>query len=191
MALRMTFGGSPCPSMWGYTSETITDICNTLIQCSSWDYSTIYDKISDTIPQSICLSDDIPFAQSKELAVHLPMNDLGKVDVFIDDNIAVMLDLGQNTTRVIRAIPLGIHSLSRLVDLLGDLSRVDIISVLGWVINIRSLLVSLPHDKHTKWSLDINKMIFSRETSHDFLESTIGRLNHVAGIIPMFHHFLG
>jgi hypothetical protein len=38
MALRMTFGGSPCPSMVGYTSETITDICNTLIQCSSWDY---------------------------------------------------------------------------------------------------------------------------------------------------------
>jgi hypothetical protein len=94
MALRMTFGGSSCPSMWGYISETITDICNTLIQCSSWDYSTIYDKISDTIPQPICLPDDIPFMQSKELAVHLPINNLRKVDVFINDNIAVTPDQG-------------------------------------------------------------------------------------------------
>jgi hypothetical protein len=206
MALRITFGGSPRPSMWGYTSETITDICNTLIQSSSWVYSTIYDEISDTIPQPICLSDDIPFVKSKELAVHLPINDLGKVDVFINDNIAVTPDLGQNITRVIQAIPLGIHSLSRSVDLLDDLPRVDFISakklqaegtfkevkvVLGWVINTRSLLISLPLDRHTKWSLDISKMISSRETSHDFLESTIGRLNHVAGIIPMLRHFLG
>jgi hypothetical protein len=25
MALRMTFGGSPCPSLWGYTSETLAN----------------------------------------------------------------------------------------------------------------------------------------------------------------------
>jgi hypothetical protein len=37
MALRMTFGGSPCPSMWGYISETLADICNTLIQCKCWE----------------------------------------------------------------------------------------------------------------------------------------------------------
>jgi hypothetical protein len=108
---------------------------------------------------------EFPFAQSKELAVHLPINDLRKVDVFIDDNIAVTLDLGQNTTRVIRAIPLGIHSLSRPVDPMDDLPRIDIISekklqaegtfeevkvVLGWVINTRSLVISLPLDKYTK-----------------------------------------
>ena len=34
-------------------------------------------------------------------------------------------------------------------------------------------------------------MISSRKTSHDSLESMIGRLNHVAGIIPMLCHFLG
>jgi len=202
----MTFGGSPCPSMWGYISETITDICNTLIQCSSWDYSTIYDEISDTIPQPICLPENIPFPKSKELAVHLPINDLGIVDVFIDDYIAVTPDLEQNTTRVIRAIPLSIHSLSRPVDSMDDLPRIDIISekklqaegtfdevkmVLGWVINTRSLIISLPLDKYTKWSLDINKMISSRKTSYDSLESMIGRLNHVAGIIPMLRHFLG
>lgn len=31
MALRMTFGGSPCPSLWGYISDTSADLCNALI----------------------------------------------------------------------------------------------------------------------------------------------------------------
>jgi hypothetical protein len=43
--------------------------------------------------------------------VKIPVNDLGKVDVFIDDNIAITPDIGDNTTRVIRAIPLAIHSM--------------------------------------------------------------------------------
>jgi hypothetical protein len=34
----MTFGGSLCPSLWGYISETLADTCNTLIQCTSWDH---------------------------------------------------------------------------------------------------------------------------------------------------------
>jgi hypothetical protein len=30
MALRMTFSGSPCPSLWGYILETLADVCNAL-----------------------------------------------------------------------------------------------------------------------------------------------------------------
>lgn len=63
--------------------------------------------------------------------------------------------------------------------------------MLGWTINTRSFLISLPKGKHQKWSQDINKMISLRKTSHKVLESTIGRLNHTAGIIPMLRHFLG
>jgi hypothetical protein len=112
MALRMTFGGSPCPSMWGLTSETITDVCNTLIQCASWDYQNFYDELSDSIPNPISLPDNIPFTPARELSVEIPTNDLGKVDVFIDNNIAITPDIGDNTTRVIRAIPRAIHSMS-------------------------------------------------------------------------------
>jgi len=199
----MTFGGAPCPSLWGYFSETITDVCNTLIQCSSWDFMAFSDETSSKIPNPISLPNNIPFAQAKAMAVDIPVNDLGKVDVFIDDNIAITPDLNCNTTRVIRAIPLAIHSIARPVVSTDDIPRVDIISanklqaegtfeevkiVLGWHINTRSLLISLPRDKHQKWSQDINKMISSRRT---ILESTIGRLNHTAGIIPMLRHFLG
>ncbi len=107
----MTFGGSPCPSMWGITSESITDVCNTLIQCKSWDYKNMYDKLSDSIPNPISLPDNIPFESTRDLSVKIPVNDLGKVDVFLDDNIAITPDIGDNTTRVIRAIPLAIHSM--------------------------------------------------------------------------------
>jgi hypothetical protein len=206
MALRMTFGGAPCPSLWGLSSETITDVCNTLIQCSSWDFISFYDKTANKIPDPVCLLPDMTFAKARELSVDIPVNDLGKVDVFIDDNIAVTPDLNCNTKRVIRAIPLAIHSVARPVNPDDDIPRVDIISakklqaegtfeevkiVLGWTINTRSFLISLPKGKHQKWSQDINKMISLRKTSHKVLESTIGRLNHTAGIIPMLRHFLG
>ena len=206
MALRMTFGGAPCPSLWGLLSETITDVCNTLIQCSSWNFDSFFDETADKIPDPVSLPPDMSFATARDLSVDIPVNDLGKVDVFIDDNIAVTPDLDCNTKRVIRAIPLAIHSVARPVNPDDDIPRVDIIStkklkaegafeeikiVLGWTINTRSLLISLPKDKHVKWSQDINKMIARRKTSHEELESTIGRLNHTAGIIPMLRHFLG
>jgi hypothetical protein len=167
MALRMTFGGSPCP-------------------------------LSDSIPPPIYLPEDLFFKSAKDLSVNIPPNDVGKVDVYIDYNIVIIPDIGDNHLRAIRAI-------SRPVDTSDDLPRVDIISdkklkaegtfeeiktVLGWVINTRSLLISLPTDKHLKWSEEIQKMINSKRASHSQLESTIGRLNHVAGIIPMFRHFL-
>jgi len=118
----------------------------------------------------------------------------------------VTVNLGDNARRIIRAIPTAIHSIARPVDKGDDLPRVDIISskklkaegtleeiktVLGWVINTRNLTIALPTDKHTKWSSNISKIIHSKRVSHTQLESLIGRLNHIAGIIPMFRHFLG
>jgi hypothetical protein len=172
IALWLTFGGSPCPAMWGIVSEIITDTCNTLLHCEAWNHLDFY-------------------CQTPSL---------------LHDNIAVTVNLKDNPLRIIRAIPLAIHSIARPVDPNDDLPRVDIISskklkaegtleeiktVLGWVINTRHLLISLPPDKHKKWSSDITKIIHSNKVSHTQLEPLIRRLNHVAGIIPMFRHFLG
>jgi len=128
MALRMTFGGSPCPTMWGYTSETITDVCNTLIQCKNWDYMSLYDEISDSITDPVSRTPETPFKSARDLSVYIPENNLGKVDVYIDDNIAVVPDIKDNTKRVIQALPLAIHSLARLTDPSDDVPRLDIIS---------------------------------------------------------------
>jgi len=37
VSLRTTFGGSPCPSIFGEISETVTDLANAIIRCSDYD----------------------------------------------------------------------------------------------------------------------------------------------------------
>jgi hypothetical protein len=63
--------------------------------------------------------------------------------------------------------------------------------ILGWLLNTRSLLISLPDDKHKRWTIDINKLISTTRVRHKIIETTIGRLNHVAGIYRPMRHFLG
>jgi len=133
----------------------------------------MFDKLSNTIPNPISLSDNIPFAKTRELSVKLPVNDLGKVDALDNTNDIPRVDIIS----------------SKKLQAEGTFEEVKI--VLGWIVNTRSLLISLPSDKHERWSKDINKMISSGKSSNELLESTIGRLNHVAVIIPMLRHFLG
>jgi hypothetical protein len=154
MALHLTFGGSPYPNLWNCISETGTDIANMLIQNQFWDHKSIYDNLSTTIQVPESLPDDIAFTHTKELAVNIPTNDIGKADIYIDDTIGVALDKNDNVKRVSAAIPLAIHILSRPLDSLDDIPRKEIISlkkflakgrpsktktVLGWVLNTRTL----------------------------------------------------
>jgi len=174
VASRMTFGGSPNPSLWGVISETTTDLCNSLLGNSHWDHDSLYDKSSDKLESPLPLSENIPFQSAKELAVHLPPNDGGKVDIFIDDSIGVAPDLGNVPNRVIRAIPLAIRTLARPSSHQDFIPRKDIISlkklkaegrleetkiVLGWLINTRFLLISLPDHKCHAWLRDIDAML--------------------------------
>jgi hypothetical protein len=88
MALRMTFGGSPCPSLWGYMSETMVDVCNAIIHNKHWNPNELSDPISHTLPHPTSLPDIIPFHQAKELAVQLTVDDEGKADIYLDDKLA-------------------------------------------------------------------------------------------------------
>jgi len=112
VALRMTFGGSPNPALWGVISETTTDICNSLLLNNHWDHSKVFDLISKTIENPLPLDDDIPFHPAKELAVNLPPNDSGKVDIFINYSIGVAPDLEDVPMRVLYAIPLAIRTIA-------------------------------------------------------------------------------
>jgi hypothetical protein len=159
----MTFGGSPCPSLWGIISDTLADTCNTLLQCKSWDFTSLFDPISASILPPNSLPENITFHQSKELAVYTPTNDIGKVDIYIDDTIAITPDFPGNTERIMAAIPLAIRTFTRPLDANDEIPRNDIISlkkfqaeawleetktVLGWVLNTRTLQISLPIDKY-------------------------------------------
>jgi hypothetical protein len=206
VALRMTFGGAPCPSIWGVISKVITDIGNSLLQNDLWSHTDLYDHISDQIEAPISVSKSIPFHQSRDLAVEIPVNDRGKIDIYIDDLIGIAPDIADSPTRVIRAVPLAIRSLARPISNRDVIPRKDIISlkklqaegqpseiktVLGWTLDTRRLLIALPDHKATDWLRDIDSMLLAKKVHYKLLESIIGRLNHVACMKQPMRHFMG
>ena len=62
--------------------------------------------------------------------------------------------------------------------------------ILGWKWDFRRLIISLPFNKYSTWSADITTMITAAEVTTTSLESNIGRLGHLALVIPFVHHFL-
>jgi hypothetical protein len=205
MALWMTFGGSPCPAMWSYIGETLADLCNSIIQNTTWVHTCLFDPLSLEIGSPLSLPDDLEFHSVMPLLIKVPDNDLGNVDIYLDNSRGIVPDIDDNAIRVNRAIPLIIHALARPLDEPDQLPRKDIISlkklkaegwleecklVLGWQINTRTLTISLPKDKFITWTAGINRLSASR-VKHKDLERLIGRLNHVAGIYKPMRHFLG
>jgi hypothetical protein len=206
VALRMTFGGAPCPSIWGVISEVTTDLGNSLLQNNYWDHSVIYDSISDQIDEPNSLSELFPFCQSKELSVEIPANNRGKIDIYIDDLIGIAPDIADSPIRVIRAIPLAICTIFRPHSSFDVIPRKDIISikklrakgqlsetktVLGWNLNTRSLLISLPEHKALDWLRDIDTILLAKKVNYKLLETILGRLNHIACILHPMRHFMG
>jgi hypothetical protein len=206
VALQMTFGGAPCPSIWGVISETIMDIGNALLQNDFRIHSELYDSISDKLDAPLSLPDSVPFCKARELSVSVPPNDRGKVDIYIDDSIGIAPDLDDAPIRVICTIPLAIRSVSRPNSDLDVLPRKDIISlkklcaegqlceiktVLGWVINTHLLTIALPEHKVTDWLRDIDSILLAKQVNFKLLESLIGHLNHVACIFIPMRHFMG
>jgi hypothetical protein len=96
VALRMTFGGSPCPSLWGIISETSTDLANNLIQNEAWDQRFFQDYLLKSIDPPPNNSDNTPFNQAKDLAVKIPHNIKGKVNIYIEDSICIAPDINDN-----------------------------------------------------------------------------------------------
>ena len=62
--------------------------------------------------------------------------------------------------------------------------------VLGWELNSRQLLVSLPIHKYKAWSSQVSSFVTRKSASSEDLHSVLGRLENIAIIIPMFGHFL-
>ena len=129
VALHLTFGGSPCPSLWGVISETIADVGNAILSNPYWDHNEMFDPISELIESPRSLPEDIPFKKARSLLVDLPPNDIGYIDIYIDDNIGVTPDIGNNSTRLARAIPLAIRTMTRPIDPTDVIPRNDIISL--------------------------------------------------------------
>ena len=204
--LRAVFGGSPCPSEWSIISESTCDLANMLLSHSTWDPNTLHSPIQLQIPPPVIMSDDVPFHPGRPLMVQIPINQLGKADVFIDDIVTVALGTEAYIQNADSAVPLAIHILGRPVAPNEPIPRQDLIclkkleaegrleekkTVLGWNINTRLLTINLPHYKYKVWKASIVEILQNRFVRFKELETLLGRLTHLCVIMPHILHFLG
>jgi hypothetical protein len=77
MALCLSFSGTPCPFEWGVISESICDLATALLLDDGWDPINLHAPNQTNFPTPKFLTDDIPFAEGKELIVNVSVNDRG------------------------------------------------------------------------------------------------------------------
>jgi hypothetical protein len=66
----------------------------------------------------------------------------------------------------------------------------EIKTILGWVWDLRRLIISLPENKFIAWSNNIRSVIAGGLVATKHLESTIRQLTHLSLVVPHVHHFL-
>ena len=205
LTLRLTFGGAPNPNKFSLVSESIFDLANHLLQNDKWIHEKYFSHIQDKIPAITTLSDDLPFADAHPLIVDVPCDPRGHAEIYIDDFIVTCVDIGNNTIRANKAVSLAIHVVERPLLPLELIPRKDFISEeklaakadqseikrnLGWNINTIYLIIALPDDNATSWTNTIKIIIRNKKSTHDELETILGRVTHLAVPSPKILHFL-
>ena len=111
LALRLKFGGPPCPYEWGVVLESIRDLSISIIQDANWDPSQLQDPNGCHVTPSKILYESITFAEGRELIVDVPVDARGIVDVYIDDTIDLTVDIenSNNVKRLEQETLLAIH----------------------------------------------------------------------------------
>lgn len=204
--LRLSFGGSGCPQAWCPVSEMITDFANDLLYNSAWDSKLLHSPDQHLLPPAEYLSPDLQISPALPTMLLPPPLPKGFSDVFIDDIVTTFLDTPENIARAPAAVPLATHVFTRPLaedehvvrekfiaqdKLAAEGNPSEIKTILGWIVNTRLLLISLPSDKYTVWCDDITSISKVRHCKRKTLEQLIGRLNHTSLIIPTARFYLG
>ena len=74
--------------------------------------------------------------------------------------------------------------------LIAEAGLSEIKMILGWKWDFRHLIISLPDNKYTAWTEQINTFLHEQKTTASKLETTIGRLTHLSLVVPFVHHFM-
>ena len=208
MFLRLTFGGKACPSEWSVLAEPQCDLSNALLHDDNWDPAALASPSQHRVPAPNRDAEmHRPFGVGRELIVDIPINHRGIYDLYLDDVIGLTLDMPgtNNLERSAGAHLLAIAATARPshdnepipretmeaeAKLAAEASPEEIKLILGWLMDFRGLIVSLPANKYIAWSADIGKMLTSNSAKAKELETLIGRLGHLGMIIPFVYHFL-
>jgi hypothetical protein len=208
ISLRMTFGGSPHPSEFSGLSECIADLTNVLLRSDDWDPDSLASGYNTLLDQEPRLeSKTVEFAPARDMLVDPQLADGGAADVFIDDIFNVFPLLSENHWKrgrnaALLAIdcmgrpptrdddPLPRDPLVAVKKVLAEGSPSEILTVLGWKIDTRRMMIQLPADKARTWEQELRTVIESKDAiSAKTLETIQGRNVHFASIIPGAGHF--
>jgi hypothetical protein len=211
LATRLTFGGAPAPPDFSCLSDATSDIANDLLNDPSWDPSTLHSPHQHKLPP--VPTNPHPVGSSPHPAQPLlfdfpeeEANCVAKGDNYIDDQLSVGVDIGDNITRLAAAGPLALHVIGRPLADCEPIPRDDLLSlkkffaeaapeeikiVLGWLINAWELTVALPQDKYVAWSRSIRQILAAKRVALADLEELVGRLNHLCRVIKPGAHFMG
>ena len=207
---RLPFGSNPAPAEFSICSDITFDLASDLMNCKLWDPDSLPCPLRDEIPPPVRLPDNIPFGAAFEAAVQLPESFKGGTDGYIDDGLNVVLDSEDNQPMVKRAeqcLPMALHlqfrpnagnnepiprgEMASIPKLKAEAFLTETIIFLGWQINSRAFTIALPFDKFKAWSDQITEIIAMAKVPYSEISKLIGRLNHVAYIIPAARHFMG
>jgi hypothetical protein len=212
----MTFGGAPNPSQWITISEVITDLANDLVRRSDWDPAVWSAPQQEVLRTSEAVDNDKDhvypgdeFGKAFATSVEDPVDDgLAKFECYLDNLFGVFLARDEEKAEAV--LPLALHLAGRPVDerapesfprdnflaaskFLAEAKASERKTILGWDVNTRSFKVSLPADKRMNWVNKLRRLRFlpgGRAHAKE-LETTIGRLNHAAYVVPNSRPFLG
>jgi len=180
-SLRFTFGCSPCLQEFCLFSKMCGDLTYDILHCDTWDPNTLGSPHSSKIKEPSPSDDHISFMAEKLLDVSVPIDGYGKIDIFIDNGIAVMTpDIGRYDSRALQELLLAIHTLCRPINPNDPIPREDCLSlgkgdeegglsecvtILGWTVNTRSLSITLPTKKFRRWDHDLSNILTRKKTS--------------------------
>jgi hypothetical protein len=107
MMLRLTFGGTPCPAEWGSIAESICNLANNILLRDKWEPLSLFSPAQHLVPEKTHLTDDIPFRIGRELVVDIPVDPQGKIDIYIEDFVGLMVDInGSDNAKRMESAPL-------------------------------------------------------------------------------------
>jgi hypothetical protein len=175
LALRMNFGGNANPSRWSDVNELTCDMANDL-RTPGWDPDKHKSPHQVLIGEAVDIDPyDVPLAQASRFTWTCRVMMSPKQRYTLTTRFCAFLEKDLKRGRAV--LPFVLYMFGRRVDGNEPLPREDILSlkkcieeatpaelkiILGWEIDARRLLISLPSHKVVGWSASIRAILSGR-----------------------------
>jgi hypothetical protein len=188
----------------------IADLANVIIQHKDWDPTRLHsDYVNLTGSEPKLEPDDIQFAPAWTLLTDWEMSDNGVTDAYINDIFTVFpfgsedcFQRGRNAALLAIDVmgrpvhpddPLPRDPIVATKKVMAEGTPSEVLTVLGWQIDTRRMLIQLPAEKADAWSADLSALIRDGDKGFPIdcrrMESIQGRNIHVATMVLGAIHF--